>query len=95
MKSALIELKRLTRHAQNRRTETGIPRVAMVQGEVPEHALAAVYEPMINLILQGGKSMTVGDRTLQYDPASYFVMTSTFLPSARCMPRTTGRPILR
>lgn len=35
----------------------------MVQGETPEHRLAAVYEPMLNLILQGSKSMTVGDRT--------------------------------
>jgi hypothetical protein len=34
----------------------------MVQGEIPEHELAAVYDPMINLILQGSKSMTVGDR---------------------------------
>jgi AraC-like DNA-binding protein len=75
MNTALSELRRLTRGAQNRRTETGIPRVAMVQGEIPEHALAALYDPMINLILQGGKSMTVGDKTLHYDPATYFVMT--------------------
>lgn len=47
----------------------------MVQGEIPEHHLSAVYEPMINLILTGSKSMTVGDRTLQYDPATYFVMS--------------------
>jgi hypothetical protein len=46
--------------AANRRTETGIPRVAMVQGAIPEHELAAVYDPMVNLILQGSKSMTVG-----------------------------------
>jgi AraC-like DNA-binding protein len=75
MKTALSELRRLARRARNVRTETGIPRVAMVQGEVPEHALAAVYDPMINLILQGSKSMTVGDRTLHYDPATYFIMT--------------------
>ena len=75
MDTALSELRRLTRGAQNRRTETGIPRVAMVQGQIPEHALAAVYDPMINLILRGGKTMTVGDRTLHYDPATYFIMT--------------------
>lgn len=75
MNAPLIELRRLARHARNARTETGIPRVAMVQGKIPEHALAAVYDPMINLILQGGKTMTVGERTLHYDPATYFVMT--------------------
>ncbi|MBB4594661.1 AraC family transcriptional regulator [Xanthomonas cannabis] len=94
MESALIELKRLTRHAQNRRTETGIPRVAMVQGEVPEHALSAVYEPMINLILQGGKSMTVGDRTLQYDPASYFVMTVDLPAIGKVHAADDGAPYL-
>lgn len=71
----LEELRRLAAHAENRRTETGIPRVAMVQGRVPEHDLAAVYEPMVNLILSGSKTMTVGARTLHYDPATYFVMS--------------------
>jgi AraC-like DNA-binding protein len=75
MDIALEELRRLAAHAQNRRTDTGIPRVAMVQGVVPEHELAAVYDPMINLILRGSKSMTIGDQTLHYDPASYFVMS--------------------
>ena len=81
MNDPLKELRRLARSAENRRTETGIPRVAMVQGRIPEHALAAVYDPMINLILQGGKTMTVGERTLRYDPATYFVMTVD-LPAA-------------
>jgi AraC-like DNA-binding protein len=57
------------------RLETGIPRVAMVRGAIPEHQLATVYEPMINLILQGSKSMTVGEQTFDYDPATYFVMS--------------------
>jgi hypothetical protein len=69
MKKQLDELRVLARKAENRRTETGIPRVAMVQGKIPEHMLAAVYDPMINLILQGSKTMTAGDRTLRYDPA--------------------------
>ncbi len=52
----LDELCRLAAHAGHWRTETGIPRVAMVQGKIPASALAAVYEPMINLILRGKKS---------------------------------------
>lgn len=72
---ALAELRVLAAHAENRRTETGIPRVAMVRGKIPEHELAGVYEPMVNLILQGGKTMTIGDCTLHYDPATYFVMS--------------------
>lgn len=75
MEKQLQKLRELASGAGNQRTETGIPRVAMVQGEIPEHRLSAVYEPMINLILTGSKSMTVGDRTLRYDPATYFVMS--------------------
>lgn len=75
MQSALDELRFLASGAQNRKTDTGIPRVAMVQGKVPEHQLSAVYEPMVNLILQGRKTMTVGDQTLRYSPATYFVMS--------------------
>jgi len=94
MEEQLNELRALAAHAENRRTETGIPRVAMVQGTIPEHELAAVYEPMINLILQGGKSMTVGGQTLHYDPATYFVM-SVDLPAAGVVhPADSGAPYL-
>lgn len=94
MENALDELRRLAAKAENRRTDTGIPRVAMVQGEIPEHALAAVYEPMVNLILQGSKSMTVGARTLHYDPATYFVM-SVDLPAVGAVHAAdTGEPYL-
>lgn len=75
MDAQLRELRALASRAENRPTETGIPRVLMVQGEIPEHRLSAVYEPMINLILTGSKTMTVGNRTFRYDPATYFVMS--------------------
>jgi len=42
MNEKLDELRNLASSAQNRRTETGIPRVAMVQGEIPEHQLATI-----------------------------------------------------
>jgi len=94
MEQQLGELRRLAASAENRITETGIPRVAMVQGEVPEHQLSAVYEPMINLILTGSKSMTVGEQTFEYDPATYFVM-SVDLPAAGAIhPSASGEPYL-
>ncbi|QEM83033.1 AraC family transcriptional regulator [Halomonas binhaiensis] len=94
MEEQLNELRSLAAHAENRRTETGIPRVAMVQGAIPEHELAAVYDPMVNLILQGSKSMTVGEQTLHYDPATYFVM-SVDLPAAGVIrSSTSGAPYL-
>lgn len=94
METALEELRQLAAHAQNRRTETGIPRLAMVQGKIPEHDLAALYDPMINLILRGSKSMTVGDQTLHYDPATYFVMSVDLPAVGSVHPATTGEPYL-
>lgn len=94
MKSQLHELCALAAKAENHRTETGIPRVAMVQGEIPEHMLAAVYDPMINLILRGRKTMTVGDRTLEYDPASYFVMSIGLPAVGSVHPNAEGEPYL-
>ncbi|WP_431258695.1 AraC family transcriptional regulator [Roseateles chitinivorans] len=94
MEQQLDELRALASRAENRPTQTGIPRVFMVQGSIPEHELAAVYDPMVNLILQGGKTLTVGDQALDYDPATYFVM-SVDLPAAGAVrPAADGAPYL-
>ncbi|PHX41596.1 AraC family transcriptional regulator [Pseudomonas sp. NZIPFR-PS5] len=94
MEKQLNELRFLAAGAENRRTETGIPRVAMVQGKIPEHLLAVVYDPMINVILQGSKSMTVGDLTLSYDPATYFVMSIDLPAVGSVHPAPAGEPYL-
>lgn len=94
METQLQELRALASRAENRPTDTGIPRVIMVQGEIPEHRMSTVYEPMINLILTGSKTMTVGDRTFRYDPATYFVM-SVGLPAVGSVHAAeTGEPYL-
>jgi AraC-like DNA-binding protein len=94
MEEQLAELRTLAAKAENRMTATGIPRVAMVQGKIPEHELAAVYDPMVNLILRGSKSMTVGDRTLHYCPANYFVMSVDLPAVGTVWPAASGEPYL-
>ncbi len=69
------ELRAIVMRAGATGTETGLPRVAMVRGEVPPEQLAAIYEPMVNVVLQGSKTITIGDRVMHYDPASYFVIS--------------------
>lgn len=95
MDEPLKELRRLAAaKARNRMTESGIPRVAMVQGKIPAHELSAVYDPMINLVLQGSKSMTVGSRTLHYAPGSYFVMSVDLPAVGTVQPSEAGEPYL-
>lgn len=66
----------------------------MVQGEIPAHRLATLYEPMINLILRGAKTMRVAEHTLHYDPATYFVM-SVDLPAVGAVhPSASREPYL-
>jgi len=49
---------------------------------------------MVNLILTGSKTMTVGDQTFYYDPATYFVM-SVDLPAVGSVHASAdGRPYL-
>jgi AraC-like DNA-binding protein len=94
MEHQLTELRALAARAKNRLTETGIPHVAMVQGKIPEHELNAVYDPMVNLILQGSKSMAVGNRTLHYSPADYFVMSVGLPAIGTVRPSASGEPYL-
>ncbi len=94
MDTQLHELRKLAARAESRRTETGIPRVAMVKGDIPEHSLSAVYEPMINLILTGAKTIGVGDRTFRYDPATYFVMSVDLPAAGRVHASEAGEPYL-
>lgn len=94
MEQQLTELRALAARAKNRLTETGIPRVAMVQGKVPAHELNAVYDPMVNLILQGSKSMAVGEHTLHYSPADYFVMSVDLPAIGTVRPSASGEPYL-
>jgi hypothetical protein len=66
----------------------------MVQGEIPEHRLSAVYNPMINLILSGSKVLAIGDRSFHYDPATYFVMSIDLPAAGSVRPSASGEPYL-
>lgn len=58
MTSALDELRAIVMRAENRWTDTGIPRVAMVRAQV---CADQVYQPMLHLVLQGAKTLSIGD----------------------------------
>jgi AraC-like DNA-binding protein len=84
----LLELSPLrelaARHARGRQTETAIPRVAIHTGYETTKPQAGIYGPALCLVLQGAKEVTIGDRRLRYDPASYFV-ASLELPASGCV----------
>jgi AraC-like DNA-binding protein len=71
MENAMDELRAIVMRAGDKWTPTGLPRVAMVRAEACSDQ---VYEPMLHLVLQGTKSMSIGDQILQFAPATYFVV---------------------
>lgn len=71
---------------------TPLPRVEVAQGEIPAHALTAVYPPMVNLIVNGGKDVTVDGQTFHYDPATYFVLSLDLPATGRVYHAADGSP---
>jgi len=71
MNNPLDELRSLVMRADNQWTDTGLPRVTMVRAEA---CASQVYQPMLHLVLQGSKTLSIGEQLLQYRPMSYFVV---------------------
>jgi AraC-like DNA-binding protein len=71
MNAALDELRAIVMRAGDKWTETGIPRVTMVKAEA---CASQVYQPMLHLVLQGSKTLSIGDEVSEYPAVSYFVV---------------------
>ncbi len=81
--------------AKNGKTDTGVPNIAVVQGEIPQHKLAGVYEPMINLVIQGSKTLNIGNQRLHYNPSNYFIMSIDLPATGQVFSdATTGKPYM-
>ncbi|MGY2374590.1 AraC family transcriptional regulator N-terminal domain-containing protein [Pseudomonas sp. SDO524_S393] len=89
MNDDLDELRHIVMRAENKWTDTGLPRVAMVRAEA---CADQVYQPMLHLVLQGSKTLSIGDQVATYGPTSYFVVpvevpaTGQVHPSAPTLP---------
>lgn len=91
MKTPLDELRQLVMRADNTWTATGLPRVAMVRAEA---CADQVYQPMLHLVLQGSKTLSIGDQVSTYGPASYFVVPVEVPAIGQVHPDAPQRPYL-
>ncbi len=71
MSNAMDELRRIVMRAETKWTDIGIPRVAMVCAEA---CADQVYQPMLHFVLQGSKTLSIGDRVMTYEAGSYFLV---------------------
>ncbi|MFA6154481.1 AraC family transcriptional regulator N-terminal domain-containing protein [Mesorhizobium sp.] len=91
MENPMDELRAIVMRAGDKWTETGIPRVAMVRSEACSDQ---VYEPMLHLVLQGAKSLSIGDHVLQFEPATYFVVPVDVPAIGKIRSDMSGSPYL-
>lgn len=91
MNEAMDELRRIVMRAENRWTDTGLPRVAMVQAEACANQ---VYQPMMHLVLQGAKTLSIGDQMVCYGPATYFLVPVDVPAAGEIHPGGPDQPYL-
>lgn len=89
MNNSMQELRSIVMRANNTWTDTGLPRVAMVQAEV---CADQVYQPMLHLVIQGSKTLSIGEQVFHYPAGSYFLVpvdvpaTGEIYPSGPALP---------
>jgi hypothetical protein len=93
MKNLVDEIVELTIDADTRPAETGVPGLLMIKGDVPQHQLAALYQPIIGLVVQGRKILTVGGRKIDVIGPSYYLVPMHLPVKARVSGRD-GRDYL-
>src|ERR1700722_15801574 len=94
MRDALNEIARLTDKATTAPTTTELPGVLIIKGEVPEHQLAAVYQPMIGFIVQGRKTISIGDDVIDLKAPAYFVVPTDLPATGHVHQGSNGLPYL-
>lgn len=71
MSNAMDELRSIVMRAETKWTDIGIPRVAMVCAEA---CADQVYQPMLHFVLQGSKTLSIGERVMNYEAGTYFLV---------------------
>ena len=94
MRDALNEIARLADKATTAATTTELPGVLIIKGEVPEHQLAAVYQAMIGFIVQGRKTISIGDDVIDLKAPAYFVVPTDLPATGRVHQGSNGLPYL-
>lgn len=94
MQDSLNEIARLTNKATSEPTTTELPGVLIIKGDVPEHQLAAIYEPMIGFVVQGRKTISIGDNVINLQAPAYFVIPTELPATGRVHQGSNGLPYL-
>src|SRR5690606_10370245 len=74
--------------------DTALEGVGLVRSDAPTHFMPTVYEPSLIFVVQGRKTVQLGDESITYDPMSYLA-TSVHLPvMGQVVDASSERPYL-
>lgn len=74
----------ISRHSQDPPQHAGIPGLACHRAVAPNPQVNTIYRPSLCLIAQGRKQVLLSDRTFEYDPSQYLIVTVD-LPVTGCI----------
>lgn len=87
----MAELRSIVMRAHDKWTDTGLPRVQMVRAEA---CADQVYQPMLHLVLQGQKTLSIGDEVSRYVAGSYFLVPVDVPATGQIHSAATDQPYL-
>lgn len=91
MEQSMTELRGIAMRAQDKWTDTGLPRVAMVRAEA---CTSQVYQPMLHLVLQGTKTLSIGENVASYSAGHYFLVPVDVPATGQIHADTVDQPYL-
>jgi AraC-like DNA-binding protein len=74
----------ILRHCPEGRADTGVSGLGLFTATAPTEPVSGVFQPTVCVVVQGAKRVTIGERTVRYDPAHYFV-ASVEVPATGCV----------
>lgn len=92
----LLQLKQIVRKMDLEEgiNKTNIPFVKVFKSSSSGEVLHSVYEPSLFIILQGSKTVMVGDKIFEYDTSSYFISSNYLAVSGKVTQANPKEPFL-
>ncbi len=95
MEQQLDELRTLiARHAAGRYRQTRLPGVVVMESHAPTEPLTAVTQPSFALVVQGVKRTILADRTFDYGPGQYVVISLDLPVTGHVLRAAPDQPFL-
>lgn len=83
------ELRSHVLRADNKWTETALPRVSMVNAEACANQ---IYQPMLHVVLQGQKTLSIGGQIYRYPAGTFFVVPVDMPATGEIFGEGPGKP---